>query len=138
MPNSVNQDLMETMLKGYQNKNKKHVLVTASQDFLLTYWNKLRTIFCFCGWEVHPEPTQTSNMEVFTKIVNGFRQLTIFTKRSGFRICLGIGQYFDITILGNSCYWHYYLHDLNYLAGNSRISIFQNLSWQRSLQLSFH
>ena len=77
------------MLKGYQNKNKKHVLVTASQDFLLSYWNKLRTDFCFCGWEVHPEPTQTSKIEFFAKVINTWKSLTVCSKSSILDIWLG-------------------------------------------------
>ena len=44
-------------------------------------------LFCFCklfGWmkkDAYSEPCQTSKMELFAKIVNGWKPLTVFTKR---------------------------------------------------------
>ena len=32
--------------------------------------------------ELHSEPSQTSKIEVFAKIINGFKPLTIFAKKS--------------------------------------------------------
>ena len=39
--------------------------------------------------EAHPEPSQTSTLEFFAKIVNDFQPLTIFTKSSISDIRLG-------------------------------------------------
>ena len=39
--------------------------------------------------EVNSEPSQTSNMDLFAKIINGWKTLTIFAKRSILDIWLG-------------------------------------------------
>ena len=47
-------------------------------------WNILVNNFCQNGLipKEHAEPSRTSNMNVFSKIVNGFQLLTIFPKSS--------------------------------------------------------
>ena len=41
-----------------------------------------KQIFCHTPAEAYSEPSRTSNMKLFTKIVNGWKLLNIFVKRS--------------------------------------------------------
>ena len=59
--------------------------------------------FIFCAvltiyLEVFPEPMQTSKMERFAAIVNGFYTWSIVTKLSTVDICWSLGNLFDIQI----------------------------------------
>ena len=72
---------------------------------LSIFWDFLMQIFQY-STEAYPEPSQTSKMELFAKIVNGFYPLTIFGKSFILDIWLGsvcapriyVNKYTDIIL----------------------------------------